>query len=385
MEIVNEETVYESTKGSAQLLANTKAFIVNGSTQDGLMVFNTMQQARDLAYLLTNPDRLTAFDEIKGCGKNLEQVKSIARRIAAGSSTVLITGESGTGKELFARAIHYSSRRKDKPFIIVNCGAIPDTLLESELFGYEDGAFTGAKKEGRAGKFEIANGGTIFLDEIGDLPLNLQVKLLHVLQRRKIERVGGTRLLDIDIRVIAATHRDLEAMCSSGEFREDLYYRLNVIPLRIPPLRERQEDIKILMEYFLGEYSRLLSMNISGFTNDVQRLFLNYDWPGNIRELENAIECAVNLEVSDLITVASIPSTIKDSKYKRVLDYKNIDTSLRHTLWEIEKDIINYYYGKLRSGTISMERVTNILGISRSTFYNKLSKLKSDEKQLSIA
>lgn len=224
-----------------------------------------MAEVRSLIYNMTEKKEQSSFEEIIGVSQQIMDLKLMAQKISSTWSTILITGESGTGKGLLARTIHFSSPRKKGPFITVNCGAIPDTLLESELFGYEEGAFTGAKKSGKTGKFELADGGTIFLDEVGDLPLHLQVKLLTVLQQREIQRVGGTRVIPVDVRVIAATNRNLEQMILDNEFREDLYFRLNVIPLHIPPLRDRREDIPILIDYALHKYNKRLGKRINGF------------------------------------------------------------------------------------------------------------------------
>ena len=214
-----------------------------------------------------------------------------------------------TGKELFARAIHNNSDRVNEPFISVNCGAIPESLLESELFGYEPGALTGANPKGKIGKFELANGGTIFLDEIGDMPLHLQVKLLRVLQSRNIERVGGMESIPIDVRVISATNKDLEAMITKNEFREDLYFRLNVIPLHIPSLRERAGDIELLLNTALIRFRRIAGKDIMGFSKDALSQLVQYDWPGNAGELENTVEYAVNIETKPIIEPEQSPQT----------------------------------------------------------------------------
>lgn len=255
-------------------------------------------------------------------------------------------------RPLLARAIHFASSRKERPLVVVNCGAIPETLLESELFGYEEGAFTGARKGGRPGKFELADGGTIFLDEIGDLSLHLQVKLLHVLQRKQVERIGSNKVIPIDVRILAATNRNLEVMCTKGQFREDLFYRLNVIPLSVPALRERQEDIEILMDHFLIKYSQLMSKPIQGLSDDVRRAFISYHWPGNIRELENAIEYAVNMETSEFVCLDSIPSKIKSYWLRRDQTRQiNLEEQLKH-------------YEK--------SQLPSTLGVSRATLYRKL-------------
>lgn len=241
-----------------------------------------------------------SFDDLIGEESQFLQAKILARQVARQDNTkVLITGESGTGKELFAHAIHNSSMRSSRPFVRVNCAAIPETLLEAELFGYEDGAFTGAKKGGRMGKFELANNGTIFLDEIGEMPMAMQSKLLVVLQEQVIERLGGNNPINVNVRVISATNRNLESMVEKGLFREDLFYRLNVVQIEIPPLRQRRGDIRQLVNAFLHCLNRRLHMHIKGVKDEAMEVLLKYSWPGNVRELENAMERAMSLAHMD--------------------------------------------------------------------------------------
>lgn len=247
------------------------------------------------------------FSDIVGRSRALREVCRKAERVAKGDATVLIQGESGTGKELLARAIHGSSCRATRPFVAVNCGAIPEGLLESELFGYERGAFTGADPRGKPGKFELADGGTLFLDEVGDLALPLQVKLLRALQEQEIERVGGRAPICVSVRVIAASNRSLERMVEDGFFRRDLFYRLNVIPLQLPPLRERREDIPLLAHHFLNQLGSPSHRKVTGFTGAAMRAMEVYDWPGNVRELHNAVEFAVNMAESQLIDAHDLP------------------------------------------------------------------------------
>jgi transcriptional regulator with PAS, ATPase and Fis domain len=365
-----KEEIYGSPPQQMHLLVTATPILVDNRPMGAVISFRNMSDARQLAYDLTDNKIALELDQIKGNSRKIVEVKRQALRVARGSSTILITGESGTGKELFARAIHYASPRKDKPLVIVNCGAIPETLLESELFGYEEGAFTGARRGGRPGKFELANGGTIFLDEIGDLPLHLQVKLLHVIQRRQVERVGGNKPIPVDVRIIAATNRNLESMCKTGEFREDLYYRLNVIPLSIPPLRNRREDIAILMEYFLGKYCKLLGKNITDFSENVRRAFTRYDWPGNVRELENAIEYAVNMEPGKIITLESIPQKITAQWLTE--DQVHSDSNLRDDLEHLEKDLLISKIMELSRRNLSKREIAAALGISRATLYRKI-------------
>ena len=249
------------------------------------------------------------FSNIVGTSGSMRAIFQLIETIAPTSSTVLVSGESGTGKELVARAIHFNSLRKDRPFVAVNCGALPETLLDSELFGHMRGAFTGADTN-KKGLIEVAEKGTIFLDEIGEMSAQVQVKLLRVLQERKFRRLGGTEEVEADIRIIAATNRDLSRMVADGEFREDLYYRINVIPIHLPPLRERQPDIPILAEHFLAKYTAQMGKNITGISQEAQALLDGYNWPGNIRELENAIERAVALERTPTILRESLPPII---------------------------------------------------------------------------
>ena len=245
------------------------------------------------------------FKNIIGRSGKMQEVLGTVERVAPGNSTVLLGGESGVGKDLIARAIHQHSRRASGPFIKINCTAIPENLLESELFGYEKGAFTGAAGT-KPGKFELADKGTIFLDEIGDVPGSIQVKLLRVLQDREFERLGGTRTLKVDVRVVAATNQDLRAALEEGTFREDLYYRLNVVPINIPPLRDRKEDVPYLADYFVERFARESAKPIRGITPEAMRVLMDFHWPGNVRELENIIERGVALSAGDMLDVADI-------------------------------------------------------------------------------
>ncbi|MBW2108633.1 MAG: sigma-54-dependent Fis family transcriptional regulator [Deltaproteobacteria bacterium] len=255
------------------------------------------------------------FENFIGDSAAIQKVFELIEKVADTDSTVLITGESGTGKELIAKAIHYNSYRRDNPMVVINCGAIPEELLESELFGHEKGAFTGAHKT-RVGRFELANGGTIFLDEIGDMSPNLQVKLLRVLQEQKFERVGGTRTLEIDVRIIAATNKNLINAVNKGTFRQDLYYRLNVIPMKVPPLRMRKSDIPLLIDFFIKKFNKQTRKRITGLAQEAQDVLMAYRWPGNVRELENLIERLVILSNGDSITLEDIPESIKGKTAK---------------------------------------------------------------------
>ncbi|MCO0599470.1 sigma 54-interacting transcriptional regulator [Peribacillus butanolivorans] len=306
------------------------------------------------------------FDHIMGKSPALMKVKVQARIAAKSDSNVLILGESGTGKELFAHSIHNESRRAMGVFVKVNCAAIPAELLESELFGYEEGSFTGAKKGGKAGKFEVADGGTIFLDEIGELPLHMQVKLLRVLQEKEIERVGSTVSVQIDVRVIAATNRNLEEMVSKGEFRLDLYYRLKVMQIHVPSLRKRLEDVEILVNYFVEKYQNLMKKRVQGMSDQALRLLRLYKWPGNIRELENIIERALNIvEEEEMIDSKHLPEEI--TGHKELVPIR----TLAEVMEETERATI---FSCLEMTSGNKSETAKRLGVSRTTLYEKMNK-----------
>ncbi|WP_160679143.1 sigma 54-interacting transcriptional regulator [Clostridium sp. C8-1-8] len=310
----------------------------------------------------------SSFKDIIGSSGALKDILHICEMASKSTSTVLIRGESGTGKELIAKAIHNNSDRKDKPFVRVNCAAIPENLLESELFGYEKGAFTGAVKS-KPGKFAIADEGTIFLDEIGDMPFSMQVKLLRVLQEREIESLGGLRPQKIDVRVIAATNRNLEEMIKDNGFREDLYYRLNVLPIHLPPLKERKEDIGLLVEHFITKLNEKLNKNIKGISKECILLLQDYSWPGNIRELENIIERAMNLCTDEYIREVDLPSFLKKSttNTKSVI---NIDSDEILPFEEYEKQIIRAAMEKYKS----FNKAGKALGLTHRTVSLKCQK-----------
>ena len=253
------------------------------------------------------------IEGVIGESGEMQEVLDLVRRVAPSDATVLLRGESGTGKELIAKAIHYASARKNGPLVKVNCAALPETLLESELFGHEKGAFTGAFAM-RKGRFEIADKGTLFLDEIGDLPAHLQAKLLRVLQEKEFERVGSNRAINSDVRIITATHGDLEQLMRDGSFREDLYYRLNVVTIILPPLRERRQDLSALIDYFLRKFAEKNGKTIQGFSREARDALLRYDYPGNVRELENLVERAIVLTRDDVIRLGELPLTIKETR-----------------------------------------------------------------------
>lgn len=318
------------------------------------------------------------FHGIKGNSKSIRKTKELARRIGSTDATVLITGESGVGKELFAKAIHEIREGPKAPFIPINCGAIPHSLFESELFGYEKGAFSGADHKGKRGKIELARGGTLFLDEIGELALDMQVKLLRVLQEKKYFPVGGTKEITADFRVIAATNKDLKKLVEEGKFRQDLYYRLNVVNLQIQPLRERREDIIELTHYFLYEFSIRYSRPIHGVSQEVMQQLLQYNWPGNIRELRNVIERLVVLATDGEIKKEDLPFTQK-------IDEKFIDEPTIHETNPIEigklADELAKYERKIILDALNLENgnkqaCAKRLGVTRATLYNRMKKLQ---------
>ena len=321
-------------------------------------------------YNKINKDYKITLDNIISESEIMEHTKQKALIASKSNSTVLITGESGTGKELFARAIHNHSDRVDNTFVTVNCAAIPDNLLESELFGYEEGAFTGAKKGGKLGKFEIAHKGTIFLDEIGDMSLHLQGKLLRVLQERELDKIGGKSNILIDVRVIAATNKNLVELVAKGQFREDLYYRLNVIPITLPALRQRKDDIPLLIDYMIKEYAHKLNKEVIGIEDDAKKTLIDYSWPGNVRELQNVIEYSINMSNSSLLNLDIIPNNIKSKYY----DEKSNKYEEIRTLEDLEKEEISKALNKFKHYKKDKELVAKSLGISRATLYRKLEK-----------
>ncbi|MEG0842953.1 MAG: sigma 54-interacting transcriptional regulator [Romboutsia sp.] len=317
------------------------------------------------------------LQNIIGDSDPIVNTKKEALIASKSKSTVLITGESGTGKELFARAIHNYSDRAEYPFVAVNCAAIPDNLLESELFGYEEGAFTGAKKGGKLGKFELAHKGSIFLDEIGDMSLHLQAKLLRVLQEKELDKIGGKSNVLIDVRIITATNKDLYNMVQKGTFREDLYYRLNVIPISLPSLRQRKDDIPKLIEFMIKDYSRKLNKVVVGISQEVLDMMIDYKWPGNIRELQNVIEYSINMSTTDLITLDVIPSNIKSN-----IEYEEAHVVIEsiRPLEELEKKEIIKAFNKYKEYKKDKELIAKALGISRATLYRKLEKYEINIK-----
>ena len=307
------------------------------------------------------------FDEIVGKSQNMQQMFALMQRAAESNITVFIAGESGTGKELVARAIHANSDRKASPFITVNCAAIPETLIESELFGHEQGAFTGATTK-RIGKFEQANRGTIFFDEIGDMPLVLQAKLLRVLQERQIQRVGGMADIPVDIRVLTATNQNLEAAVEAGNFREDLFYRIATFPIVVPPLRDRRDDIPLLADHFLKRYAESMMKSINVISADALRSLTQYDFPGNVRELESIIERAVLLENTELLQSSSLPPEILLMKFSQSISSSSASTEIL-PFEEVERQIFAH---ALKVMDNDVRKAAQALKIGRSTLYRKL-------------
>ncbi len=309
------------------------------------------------------------IDSIISNSPKMEEVLSVSSRAADSKATILITGESGTGKEVLAKAIHYISSRKNQPFIAVNIPALPETLLESELFGHEKGAFTGAEKL-KKGRFELADKGTIFLDEIGDVPLNLQVKFLRVLQEQKIERLGGTENINIDVRIITATHQNLEEKIKDGTFREDLFYRLNIVSINIPPLRERREDILPLIEYFITSYTKENNREKIEISKEAVDLLLKYNYAGNVRELENIIERAVVLCRDNIITLNDIPDSVRGLKKESML--KQSETApLAEQVETLEKKLI---FDALSKSNGNQTLAAKILGLTERNIRYKIQK-----------
>ncbi|MBO5825044.1 MAG: sigma-54-dependent Fis family transcriptional regulator [Treponema sp.] len=324
-------------------------------------------QGRELALqktqLLKELNNFKTLDKMVGKSAELRKVSETISKVAPSKATVLITGESGVGKELVADAIHNLSNRKDKPFVKVHCAALSESLLESELFGHEKGSFTGADTM-QKGRFELAHGGTIFLDEIGEINQSIQVKILRVLQEKKFERVGGEKTIDVDVRIVAATNKNLEEEVKAGRFREDLYYRLNVVRIQMPSLRERKDDIPLLVKSFLREFNLENEKNVTGFDAKSKAAILKYNWPGNIRELRNCVECAVVMCNGEEITLEDLPVSVRES-----VEDKNIIIPHGITLDEAERIIIQ---NSLTMAGGNKTKAAQILGIGRKTLHRKL-------------
>lgn len=344
-----------------------------------ILIFNKLMNIKEDAVTLTYGNNKTDISCIVGESDAMKSLKNKIKSISNLKSTVLITGESGTGKELVARSIHAEGERRNKPFIAINCGAIPESLLESELFGYVKGAFSGANANGRIGKFELANRGVIFLDEIGDMPLYLQVKLLRVLQEKTVVRIGSNKLIPLDIRIVAATNKDLKELVRKGKFREDLYYRLNVIPIEVPALRERGKDLNLLINILVKKYNNLFNKSVNKIDDEVSEMFRRYKWQGNVRELENVVEFMVSLsDKRGVIDKSMLPESFIEN-YKELLD-DNINKSINIKeilpLKDIEKLYIKKAIEKYGNTTEGKKIAAKKLGIGIATLYRKIDGLE---------
>lgn len=367
---------------NAEVISNASPIVVDGKTEGAVVVFqhftdimklmDELRKSTDMIESLSDKfGQVTTnkyvFEDILGNSQELKKCVQVSHRAARSNSTVLLLGESGTGKELFAHSIHHVSPRREKPFIKVNCAAIPESLLESEFFGYAKGAFTGAVKS-KIGKFELANGGTIFLDEIGDMNLILQGKLLRVLQEMEFERVGGNQTICVDVRVIAATNRNLRELIRQGKFREDLYYRLNVVEITIPPLRVRKEDLPLLVNNLIVKLNRQLGKKVKGLSRDAEEVLFGYDWPGNIRELENVVERVMVTVDEEVLTKKHFLQHVSQFKASPERDFDLIPID------QMEQLLIRKAMAKYGSSVEGKRRAAQALNISLATLYNKLKK-----------
>ncbi len=361
---VDKEFIIESP--SRGLLHFIKTAVVvrdkDGNFSGVVDFFREINRVRNFVTSYIGAEAKFTFDDIIGENPRIKEAIKIAKIAARSNSSVLITGETGTGKEMFAQAIHFESDRSNGPFVAINCGAIPRDLAESEFFGYEPGAFTGASKKGRPGKFELADGGTLFLDEIEELPLSLQAKLLRTLQDKVVTRVGGTKSLKVDVRIITASNRDLVDLVNRGDFRKDLYYRLNIIHIEIPPLRERKDDIPLLVSHFIHKYNVSLGKNIKKADKSFLKPLMQYDFPGNVRELENIVERAVNIAETWVLTAEHLPPYVLNT-HSRNEPVKTFD--------EIRKELLEE---TLKSTNFNISETARRLHISRPTVYKLLKK-----------
>lgn len=364
---IRGQEILLSTPQNIHCLLSGNPVEIEGKSVGAVISVKDFKEVRTDIYQLTHEQIKYDFKDIIGDSDTIVKIIEYAKQIASTDSSILIQGESGTGKELFARAIHNHGRRKEDPFITINCAAIPESLLESELFGYDEGAFSGARKGGKPGKFELASDGTIFLDEIGEIPLHMQAKLLRVLQKSAIERVGGIRSFSLNVRVIAATNKDLQQMVKKATFREDLYFRLNVMPLFVPPLRDRKHDITILSEFFLHKYNEKTKNEFIGFADETVRIMKGYEWPGNVRELENAIQYAVNVEKEKIIYPSGLPSNITET-----VQASNNKLTLKDKVLGFEKKLLKNALDSYGHSVGAKRIVANDFGVSLPTLYRKL-------------
>ncbi len=338
----------------------------SGNLIGAIDIFRGIERSRKLANKIAGYNAAYRFEDIVGKSATIQETTKIAKSFSNNTENVLIQGESGTGKELFAQSIHNFSIRNTKPFIAINCASFPNELIESELFGYEEGAFTGAKAGGKPGKFELANGGTLLLDEVGEMQFYMQAKLLRVLETKAITRVGGNKEINVDVRIIAATNRDLGSMANVGQFRKDLYYRLSVLTIQVPPLRERSEDILDLASYFLKTIGSKYRANVKGFSNDAKDALLLYKWPGNVRELESLISRVIFLCNTEQVTGEDLIKaglSVGDNKASGIINKQKLN--------KINEEIINTTLKKMGG---NKKKTAEVLGISRQTIYRYLSK-----------
>lgn len=363
---LDEDVFVNSRKNVLQYNLSVYPILDIKDNLDGIVyVFKEIKKVRKLANKIMGRHAIYTFDKIIGQNKEFHKTIEFAKQVADSKSTILIMGESGTGKEVFAQSIHNHSNRCNETFVALNCGAIPKNLIESELFGYDEGAFTGAKRNGHPGKFEIADGGTIFLDEIGEMPFDMQTRLLRVIEEGTVGRIGSTKEIVVDVRIIAATNKDLIDEVSRGNFRKDLFYRLNVLPLRLPALRERRDDIPLLIDYFMNRISKRINKKMLKIPQDYLNAMVEYDWPGNIRELENRIELMLNTGSIDDIQ-------IKNKKVIQNDSFKEID-EVDFNLENIEREHIIKTL-RIFNGNISSS--AKALGLGRNTLYRKIEKYK---------
>jgi len=333
-------------------------------------IFTPIEDIQEIADKVGSTNRaFFTFDNIIGETKKMRETVTLAKKVADYDARVILEGESGTGKEIIAQSIHNAGKRKNGPFVAIDCGAIPRELIESEMFGYEEGAFTGARKGGARGKFEIANKGTLFLDEIGNLPLDMQVKLLRALQENTIVRVGGTKSIPFDAQIIAATNIDLKDEIENGSFREDLFYRLNIVHIKIPPLRERKEDIPLIVDKYIRANSRNMKKNIKGVSTDVMDVLLDFDWPGNVRQLDNVIERMMILSEEEIMTLDNVPAEIKAPKVP-----ESMDLSKRDKVYALSEMASSYVKGVVDKYDGNIKKASEKLDISRATVYRYLNK-----------
>ena len=355
-----------------ELITIYKPVYVDSKYKGALLYFKRgLDIYKDIATIKDNYFNVT-FDDIAGVSKEMLHVKAEAKRFAKGPSNILIEGKSGTGKEMFARAIHNASLFSEGPFVPVNCAAIPENLIESELFGHKEGSFTGSMKGGKVGAFQLADGGTLFLDEIAELPLKLQPKLLRAIQEKRVQPIGSIKSVPVNIRIVAATNKNIREMVNNGEFREDLYYRINVIPLKLPELKERKSDIPILLDVFLEKFNSVLDKNIIGFDLGSKKTLMNYEWPGNVRELQNVVEYAVNSCNGKYITRENLPHNesirISEPLLSKIQPLKEVE---EYYIMEALR-----IYGTTAEGKA---KAAKALGIGRSSLYRKLAEYGAEK------